>query len=52
VGMDREARRGIQRVKGEIHKRTSINNTRSKQKNENESKYIRLCDRGSIIYEV
>ena len=30
--MDREARRGIQRVKEGIHKRTSISSTRPKQK--------------------
>jgi len=35
--LDREARRGIQGVKGEVYKRTSISSTGLRQKNENES---------------
>jgi len=37
VGIDREAREGISEAEGEIYKRTSINSTGFRQKNEDES---------------
>jgi len=48
--LNREAREGILEVEKEIHKRTGVNSTRFKQKNENGSKCIGLCDKRDIIY--
>ena len=49
--MDRQTRRGIQRIEEEIHKRTGVSSARLKQKNKNGDRYIKLCNR-SIIYGV
>jgi len=32
VGLDREVKEGIQEIKGEVYKRTSVNSTRLRQK--------------------
>jgi len=37
VGLDREAGKGIQNVKRKIYKRTGVNSTRLRQKNEDGS---------------
>jgi len=37
VGLDREIREDIQRVKGKVYKRTSVSSTGLQKKNENES---------------
>jgi len=52
VELDREAGESVLRVKGEVHKKTSVGSTRFKQKNENRSKCIRLCNKWYIIYEM
>jgi len=52
VGLNRKAEESILGVEREIYKRTSISNTRLRQKNKNGSKYIGLYNGRSIIYEV
>ena len=50
--LDGETREGILGVEEEIYKRTSISYTRSKQKNKDGSKCIRLYNKRSIIYRM
>ena len=50
VGLDGEVGESILGVEGEIHKRTSVSNTRFRQKNKDGSRCIRLCNRRSTIY--
>ena len=52
VGLDREAREGIQRIKREVYKRASVNSIRFRQKNEDGSRYVRLCNGRDIIYGI
>ena len=47
--MDRETGEDILEVKGEVHKRTSVSSTKLGQKNEDRSRYIRLCYERSFI---
>ena len=47
--MDGKAGRSIQGIEGEIYKRTSVSSTGFKQKNENGSRHIRLCNGRGII---
>ena len=49
MGLDWETEKDISEIKGEIYKGTSIGSIRLK-KNKNESRCIRLCNKGSIIY--
>jgi len=37
-------------MKREVYKRTSVNSTRFKQKNQNESRHARLCNKRGVIY--
>ena len=50
VELDGKAGEGILGVEEEVHKKTSISNTRFRQKNKDRSKCIRLHDRRYIIY--
>ena len=50
--LDREAREGIQRIKREVYKRASVNSIRFRQKNEDGSRYVRLCNGRDIIYGI
>ena len=50
--MNRKAGEGIWETEGEVYKKTSVNSTRLKQKNEDGSKCIRLYYEGYFIYEV
>ena len=52
MGMDREAGEDISEIKGVIYKRTGVSSTKSRQKNENGSIYIRLYSRRCFIYRV
>jgi len=45
VELDREIEEDILEAEREIHKRISIGSTRFRQKNEDGSRCIRLCDR-------
>ena len=49
VELNRKAGEDIWEVEREIHKGTSIRSARSRQKNEDGSKYVRLCNGRSII---
>jgi len=43
--LDREARKGVQKVEEKVYQGTSANNTWPRQKNEDRSRYVRLCSR-------
>ena len=47
--LDREARKGVQKVEEKVYQGTSANNTWPRQKNEDRSRYVRLCSRRSSI---
>ena len=47
--MDREIRKGI---KEEAYKRTGVSSTKFRQKNEDGSRYIGLCNRRGFINRV
>ena len=50
MGINIKIKKGILEIKGKVYKRTSVSSIESKQKNENESKYIRLCNENDFIY--
>ena len=50
--LDKKIRKGILRAKEEVHKITSVSSTRSRQKNEDRSRYVRLYYRESFIYRM
>ena len=51
VGVGRKAGEGIQEVKRKIYQRASINSIRLRQKNEDRSRCIRLCNGECPIYQ-
>ena len=50
--MNRKAEEGVSRVEGKFYKRTSVSSARIRQQNVDRSRYIRLYNRESSIYEV
>ena len=52
MGIDKKAGGSIQRAKGKIHRGTGPGSAGPKQKNEDGSGCIRLCNWGSVIYGV
>jgi len=50
--LDRKTGKGVSEVEEEIHKGTGISSARLRQKNEDRSKCIGLCDRRSFIHEI
>jgi len=48
--MDRETGKSIQGAKIKVYQGTSVSSTRLRQKNENGSRYIRLCNGRDFIY--
>jgi len=49
VGVDRIVEEGIWGIEEEVYKRTSVASARLRKKNEDESRYIRLCNKKSTI---
>jgi len=50
--MGKGTRGSIQEVERGIYNRASLGNTRPGQRNESKSKYVRLCNRGSVVDKV
>ena len=51
VGLDRKAEESISEVKRDVYKKTSVSNTRFRQKNKNESRYVRLYNKRVLSIE-
>ena len=47
--MDRKVGESIREVKGKVHAKTGVSSAGFKQKNEDRSRCIRLCDRRGIV---
>ena len=49
MGVGREREKGIQRAEGVVYKGAGVGSSRYRQKNEDGSRCIRLCNGGYII---
>ena len=49
MGLDREARRGIQKTEGMVYEGTGASGTGLRQENANGSRCVRLCNNESIV---
>ena len=50
--MEKGIGEGVQKIKRDIHNKASLGNTRPGQRNASKSRYIRLCNRRSVIDKV
>jgi len=52
VELNRKAGEDVWRIEEKIYKGTGVSSTRLREKDEDRSRYIRLCHRRSFIYGV